>query len=192
MLDSVPIPPGGEIRPSLSQLAKKWLSNPATPLALAVLFLGLDIFTGPYVQFPVTFVIPVALSAWYGKFSHALFLALAQPIANLVIVVVMKSGIPGMPIFWIMVNSCIRASVLVLIACLIHRMASQHRELARRIGLLRSEIPVCFECGKVRDELGNWTSMRTYVSRHTDVNFTNCLCGQCKTKILETPPVGGF
>lgn len=161
---------------------RRVLSLPWLPFLLAALFIALDQFSGPYVQFPATFVIPVALAAWYGARSHAILLAVGQPALNLLVTMVFQTGSYGVPPGMIAVNAAIRAVVLLILAYFISRTALQNRELARRVGLLRGEIPICFGCHKAQDEGKNWLPLEIYVARHTDANFSEALCPACARK----------
>lgn len=184
MIDSVHIiPPGGDPLDTRHRV-RDVLSQPWLPFVLAFLFIGMDVFSGPYIQFPVTFVIPVALAAWYGSFRNAALLAVFQPLLNLLIAVMTKTAPVGIPVSMFAMNSGIRIVVLLVLAYFIHRSAMQSRELARRVGLLRSNIPMCFECKKVLDEHSDWTPVDVYVARHTGANITNNLCPGCRSALV--------
>jgi hypothetical protein len=158
---------------------KQALSLPWLPFALAVLFIALDQFSGPFIQFPALFVIPVALAAWYATPRIAMLLAVGQPFVNLAITLVLGTGSFGFPPSMIALNAGIRAVVLLVLAYFVSRTASQNKQLARRVGLLRGEIPVCFSCHKAQDERNNWLPLDIYVARHTEANFTEALCPEC-------------
>lgn len=161
---------------------KHALARPWLPPALAVFFIALDQFSGPYIQFPALFVIPVALAAWYGNRRNAMLLAVGQPAINLIITLTFDTGSYGFPASMIALNAGIRAVVLLILAYFISRTASQNRQLARRVGLLRGEIPVCFSCHKAQDERENWLPLDVYVARHTEANFSDALCPDCADK----------
>jgi len=44
---------------------------------------------------------------------------------------------------------------------------------------LRSLLPMCSHCRKVRDDAGLWSRLEAYVSAHTDTRFTHGLCPDC-------------
>ena len=44
---------------------------------------------------------------------------------------------------------------------------------------LRSLLPMCCHCRKVRDDEGLWSRLEAYVSAHTDTRFTHSLCPDC-------------
>ena len=47
------------------------------------------------------------------------------------------------------------------------------------IKTLRSILPMCSHCRQVRSEDGTWTRLETYVSAHTDTQFSHGLCPDC-------------
>lgn len=48
---------------------------------------------------------------------------------------------------------------------------------------LRGILPICSRCKKIRDEKGSWQKLETYISKHTDSQFTHGMCEEC-AKIL--------
>ena len=62
---------------------------------------------------------------------------------------------------------------------------------------LRSILPICSYCRKIRDE-DQWETVEVYVSRHTDARFSHSICPSCmksevepQLKELEESEVGG-
>lgn len=47
------------------------------------------------------------------------------------------------------------------------------------IKTLRSILPMCSNCRKVRDDEGLWEKLEAYVSDHTDTRFSHGLCPDC-------------
>ena len=47
------------------------------------------------------------------------------------------------------------------------------------IKTLRSILPMCSHCRKIRDDEGVWAHLETYVSAHTDTRFSHGLCPDC-------------
>ncbi len=44
-------------------------------------------------------------------------------------------------------------------------------------------LPICSHCKKIRDEKGNWHQLESYLSKHTDSEFSHGMCNEC-AKIL--------
>ena len=48
---------------------------------------------------------------------------------------------------------------------------------------LRSILPICSHCRKVRDDTGVWKRLEAYVSAYTDTRFSHGLCPDCLRKL---------
>ena len=179
MIDSTSIAASTQLHHRLAAACLRILSLGWVPFALAILFIGLDYFSGPFIQFPATFVIPTALAAWFQNFRVAAVLAVGQPVCNLIVTNLTDNEIPGMPFPMTLVNTGIRVTVLLILAYFVSRTSRLNHELSKRVGLLRGEIPTCFCCGKAEDEMKNWIPLDIYVARHTGVHFTEALCPAC-------------
>jgi hypothetical protein len=152
------------------------LRQPITSIGLAALCLLFDYSVGPYIAFPLMYVIPVAASAWFCRSYYAYFLAIVQPLIRL-----------SFPFSWhapwnttdAVINTTIRIAVLVLLAYLISRTARQTRELARRVNLLEGILPICSLCKKIRDDHDHWQPVEVYVSNRSEALFSHSLCPDC-------------
>jgi len=51
------------------------------------------------------------------------------------------------------------------------------------IKTLRGIVPICAHCKKIRDDQGYWDHVETYVSRHTDAQFSHGFCPDCMQKL---------
>jgi len=57
-------------------------------------------------------------------------------------------------------------------------------ELAETLAkVLGGYLPICSRCKKIRDDSGKWNAVETYISKHTQADFTHTLCPEC-AKIL--------
>jgi len=159
------------------------LEKPVVYIVMAAVLLWVDSVTGPFIQFPISFVIPVALSAWYCGVRLALFLAIIQPTVRFATAMAWRDS----PQFhWALdqqiINTLIRIVVLSIIAYFIMRTARQNRELARRLRLLGGNVPICIHCKKMQDKKEVWQEPELYIARHSDMAFTHALCPDCTTK----------
>lgn len=58
---------------------------------------------------------------------------------------------------------------------LIRRLEHALQEVKRLSGLL----PICASCKKIRDEEGGWHQLESYISKHSEADFTHGLCPDC-------------
>lgn len=143
-------------------------------MALAILLL--DFLTGPFLMFPILFVIPVTLAAWFLGRRDALTLAILLPLARFCIVSIWE---PSAPLGYHAFNGLIRVAVLAFIAYLVSRTARQTEELQREVKLLEGMLPICCFCKKIRDEQKDWQQIETYISKRTEAEFTHSVCPEC-------------
>lgn len=147
-------------------------------LFLSLLILLADYATGPFVQFPILFLIPVTLAAWYSGLKWALGLSLGLTLARVFI-------LAGADIPWtltvIIINEVILLTVLCLFAFLVDRTA-QRSELLREIRVLRGMLPICMFCKRIRREEGDWEALESYISRRSEAQFSHGLCPDCRKR----------
>ncbi len=62
----------------------------------------------------------------------------------------------------------------------------QLQKALETIKTLSGLVPICAWCGKkIQDEDGQWTSIETYIEKHSDAEFTHGICPDCLTKFKE-------
>lgn len=73
-------------------------------------------------------------------------------------------------------------------------LAARNAELAEAlttIKTLRGLLPICAWCGrKVEDTPGHWVPLETYITQHTETEFTHGICPDCLTRFAERPNHG--
>lgn len=128
--------PGFE-RPSTAALRKP---PPAGWVGLAVLLLYIDHVTGPTVQLQSTYIVPVALAAWFGSRSIALGLAGAMPLVRMSFDAwALWDPRPALPAS--AAGAAAHAAVLVTAALLAARVAYRVRRAAETVDLLEGMLP---------------------------------------------------
>ena len=152
----------------------RWWSVLAV-LSVGVLFL--DIATGPYLLFPIVFVIPVGLAAWYVGRDVGIGFAVALVACRVGIVLALEQG--AMPVWAAVTNAGIRMVVLVGMAVLVAKVAQQRRMLAERVQVLEGLLPICGFCKKIRRPDGVWEQIELYVSQRSAAAFSHSVCEAC-------------
>ena len=51
---------------------------------------------------------------------------------------------------------------------------------------LRGILPICATCKKIRDGEGYWSQIETYISTHSEVEFTHGICPECEGEIYSS------
>ena len=58
-----------------------------------------------------------------------------------------------------------------------------------QVKLLAGFLPICAGCKKIRDKAGAWHALETYISNHSEAEFTHGLCPTCERKFFEDETV---
>jgi hypothetical protein len=140
--------------------------NPITHVVMGVTVLLLDLVTGPYLWFPVFFIVPVSLAAWYCGARLGYSLAVLLPLGRLLIAVYVDT--PG-PVHFAVLNALVRVGVLILFAYLVSRIARQTKELRERVAGL---VTMCAWSRTIEHE-GRWLSFEEYLKLRFDVDVTH-------------------
>lgn len=149
-------------------------------IMIALVVLVIDFYTGKNIRFPILYIIPVGIAAWYNQKTMAYILAVFLSLSRF-----------GFHIPWqemdslssAGINTGIRISALVLYAYLVDRTSWQTRELKKRVKLLEGILPICASCKKIRNEQGKYENMETYISDHSDAEFSHGICPECAQEL---------
>jgi hypothetical protein len=163
----------------LKSLLLPALSRSWTHLALGAGILLLDLFASDFLLFPILFVIPVALSAWFCNARLAYALAVLLPLGRLLTDEFVHH--PS-PFVYIVANCAIRMAVLVLLAFLVSRTARQTRALEQKV---QSLVTVCAWSRTVEYE-GEWISFEKYLLRRFNVNTSHGISPAEAEKVFGT------
>ncbi len=75
------------------------------------------------------------------------------------------------------------------------RLIDELREAMGKIQTLRGYLPICASCKKIRDDRGYWNQVETYISEHSEAEFSHGICPECAKKlypqIFGEPAAGG-
>jgi PAS domain S-box-containing protein len=61
------------------------------------------------------------------------------------------------------------------------------REALANVKTLSGLLPICASCKKIRDGRGNWHPLESFISRHSDAEFTHGYCPECLKRIHPGP-----
>jgi hypothetical protein len=145
---------------------RRWLTRPWLHLGLGVFILLLDLLTGPYLLFPILFVVPVSLSAWFYRARMAYFLAVSLPASRLLIAELVDRP---HPLPYSLANALIRAAVLLFLAFLMARNARQTRQLQERVS---GFVTMCAWSRTVEYE-GQWITFEQYLKRRFNLDTSH-------------------
>jgi hypothetical protein len=139
--------------------------------------LVIDLLTGPFLLFPVLFVIPVSLAAWCYSARWAYFFAVSLPLGRFFIAELVDHPAP---FGYVATNALIRVAVLVFMAYLVSRTARQTRELEKKFSDL---VTVCAWSQTIEYE-GEWISFEEYLKRRFNIDTSHGISPGEAMKVL--------
>ena len=83
-------------------------------------------------------------------------------------------------VFFLLFLTCI----LIFMARIIHLNDSLRRALSE-VRTLRGFLPICASCKKIRDDSGYWNRIETYISHHSEAEFSHSICPDCAQKLQD-------
>ena len=143
----------------------------------AVLVLAADYLVGVDSQFPVLYVVPVALAAWYSDRWTAVALAIAVPIFHILLILIVMGRTEGAILLATMTAA--RGIVILVMGLWFARLAEHERQLLRYVVKLEGLLSICSVCKSIRNETGRWEPLETFISTRSDADFTHGLCPKC-------------
>lgn len=63
------------------------------------------------------------------------------------------------------------------------RLIAKLEKALEEIKTLKGILPICSSCKKIRDDKGYWQQIESYISDHSDAEFTHSLCPDCIKKL---------
>jgi hypothetical protein len=144
---------------------------------LAGLLLWLDYRTGPDTPFPVAYVVPVCLAAWYSGRSTALALAISIPLAHAVLLVAVWERTA--PLTASLAITAMRGAVIVIMGLWFARLSEHERALRQQVQTLEGLLPICAFCKKIRNDAGEWERLEKFISTRSDARFSHAYCPTC-------------
>lgn len=64
----------------------------------------------------------------------------------------------------------------------LHRKNRELEEAHSQIKILSGIIPICMYCKEIKDDKGYWNKLETFISNHSEAEFSHCICDDCLRK----------
>jgi DNA-binding response OmpR family regulator len=81
-----------------------------------------------------------------------------------------------------------RVGVGMRVAQLQLKLADRVRELEAALAKVRTlsgMLPICASCKKIRDDKGYWFQIESYISEHSEAEFSHGFCPECAQKWMD-------
>jgi hypothetical protein len=144
-------------------------------IAASVAILLVDFGTGPFIQFPILFVIPVALAtALHGRVG-GIGVGVVLPLLRLSFFLHWS-----LPSSWLLeaLDTAVDVAILIGFSLLIDHILQQQRA----IRVLQGMLPICGFCKKIRDETGAWRQLESFITERSSAQFSHTFCQECGRK----------
>jgi len=63
------------------------------------------------------------------------------------------------------------------------KIVQELRQALAEVKTLRGIVPICANCKKIRDDRGFWEQVESYVTKHTEAEFSHSICPECMKKL---------
>lgn len=144
-------------------------------IAASIIILMVDFVTGPFIQFPILFVIPVALATVTHGRLGGMVVGAVLPLIRLSFF--LRWELPA-SLTLELLDTTVDIVILGAFSLLIEQIICQQRE----IRVLQGMLPICGFCKRIRDESGGWHQLESYISRHSGAKFSHTFCQECGRK----------
>ncbi|HKT79498.1 MAG TPA: hypothetical protein VJP86_04720, partial [Vicinamibacterales bacterium] len=138
--------------------------------------LYVEYITGIYNAFPLVYVIPVTLAAYYSGRWAALMLAVTIPIAHLAFTLIEQ---PAANLGSLVATTALRSSVVIFMALWFARLSEHERALRQEVQTLKGLLPICLFCKSIRNDAGEWERLEGFISRRSQTEFSHGICPSC-------------
>ncbi len=156
-----------------------WYSHRLAILTSAILVLLADFRIGPYITFPIIFILPLSAMAWWHSRRSAITLAVAMITIQIIYTTIWQPAIHHL-LLYVLVNDIIRLAVFVLLIYLISQVAEQQRLLKHEVKILEGLLPICAHCKQIRTDKGEWQPIELYITQQSEATFTHSICPSCR------------
>ncbi len=65
----------------------------------------------------------------------------------------------------------------------LRRLNKELQKALSEINTLRGIIPICANCKRIRNDKGYWEKIESYISKHSDADFSHGICPECARKL---------
>lgn len=145
-------------------------------MGLGGLMLVVEFFTGLYSQFPMLYIIPVSLAAYYSGRLPGLTLALIMPVAHVAFTLLDNATAD---LFTVVGLAAFRGVVIAVMALWFARLSEHERALRQEVQTLKGLLPICAFCKSIKNDAGEWERLERFISRRSETEFTHGVCPTC-------------
>ncbi|MEW6510832.1 MAG: hypothetical protein AB1428_07725 [Bacteroidota bacterium] len=139
------------------------------------------------------YLLPIGLVALRSNRAAGLLTAILCSLVWALLDVRFAGKVNWWPETW---NILMRAGIFVAFALVLSRIRydilkeiqlnTELQAALAEVKQLSGLLPICAWCKRIRDDGGNWEPIETYISVHSDADFTHGICPDCAKKYHHT------
>ncbi|MFI5295266.1 MAG: hypothetical protein ACHQ0Y_09610 [Thermodesulfovibrionales bacterium] len=150
-----------------------------------------DYVTGYEIGLSLFYLIPIIFAAWFGSKRQGIVIS-ALCLITMAMADYWAGKVYTVPFieYW---NLLMHLGFFVIISLLFSRLKVEFDERRNLINKLENAVkeikqlsgllPICASCKKIRDDKGCWNQIETYISKHSEAEFTHSICPECAKKL---------
>jgi len=150
-----------------------------TPLILiagsAAIIFTVDLLLPRGVAVPMLYIIPILLAVGCRQHWFRVSVAAGCTALTLIGYWFSDAGAPA----WIALSNRALAVTAIWISAV---LAWRHLYARQHINVLKSLLPMCASCKKIRDDKGYWSQVEEYLETQTKTMLTHGICPECIQK----------
>jgi hypothetical protein len=142
---------------------------------LSFFVLMADYYTGPFIQFPIVYILPIVFITWFNGRRWGLFFAFV-----LAFVRIFFHFIWFVP--WSRLEAVVHVVIRIMVFSLIVLQVDsevERRVLQKEIKGLKGTLPICSFCKKIRTGNNIWIPLEEYIHEHSEAELSHDCCPDC-------------
>jgi hypothetical protein len=64
-----------------------------------------------------------------------------------------------------------------------NKIATELQQTLQHVKRLQGILPICAKCKKIRDDKGYWNQIESYISEHSEADFSHGICPECAEEL---------
>jgi len=155
-----------------------------------LLCIGLVAYVTGY-EMSLFYLIPISFAAWFGGRPRSIIISSLS-----VLTITATDFMAGKkyPYFFVELWNLLMYlgffAVYAVVLSLVKADLDERKMLLEEIQKALSEVkllsgllPICASCKKIRDDKGYWKRIETYISAHSEAQFTHGICPECAKRL---------
>jgi hypothetical protein len=132
----------------------------------------------------VPYILVILISLWGHKKRLPVYMAIAATVLTIIGFYLSPTG--GEVLWKVLTNRALDLIAIWLVAILSVQRRTLHEEnekALQEIKVLSGFLPICASCNKIRDDKGCWNQIESYISDHSEAEFSHGICPDCAKKL---------